>query len=76
MKKKRGGHSYRLDLIKWDSVEMTRQAVKEAPLYDSTKSLNREQEIGLFHHYGRTGYWPAPAAKRPLRSKATRVAVQ
>jgi hypothetical protein len=40
------------------NVAMTRQSVKGAPVYDSTKSLDREQEIGIFHHYGRTGYWP------------------
>jgi hypothetical protein len=40
------------------NVAMTRQAMKGAPIYDSARSLNREQEISIFHHYGRTGYWP------------------
>jgi hypothetical protein len=40
------------------NVAMTRQALKDAPIYDSTTALNRDQEISIFHHYGREGYWP------------------
>jgi hypothetical protein len=36
---------------------MTRQAVKDAPLYDAAVSLNRVQEMGIHQHYGRPGYW-------------------
>jgi PRC-barrel domain len=39
------------------SVTMTRQAVKDAPLYDAAVSLNRVQEMGIHQHYGRPGYW-------------------
>jgi hypothetical protein len=38
------------------SVTMTRQAVKDAPLYDAAVSLNRVQEMGIHQHYGRPGY--------------------
>ena len=39
------------------SVNLTRQAVKNAPSYDSTEQLNREQEKDIYKHYGRRGYW-------------------
>ena len=39
------------------SVNLTRQAVKDAPPYDSAVPLDRNQEIGLHKHYKRTGYW-------------------
>jgi sporulation protein YlmC with PRC-barrel domain len=39
------------------SVDLTRQAVKDAPEYDSTAALNREQELHVHKHYGRIGYW-------------------
>ena len=39
------------------SVNLTRQAVKDAPPYDSAVPLDRNQEIGLHKHYKRAGYW-------------------
>ena len=39
------------------SVNVTRQAVKQAPAYDSSVPPSREQEIGLHQHHGRAGYW-------------------
>ncbi len=39
------------------SVNLTRQAIKDAPPYNSAEQLNREQELDIFKHYGRTGYW-------------------
>jgi hypothetical protein len=39
------------------SVNLTRQAVKDAPPYNSAALLNREQELAIFKHYGLTGYW-------------------
>ncbi len=39
------------------SVSLTRQAVKDAPPYDSAVPLDRDQEIGIFKHHGRPGYW-------------------
>ncbi len=39
------------------SVDLTRQAVKEAPAYDSAEPLDRQREIAIYKHYGRPGYW-------------------
>ena len=47
------------------SVNLTRQALKDAPPYDSAVSLDREQEALIHEHYARAGYW-ATEAKRQL----------
>jgi sporulation protein YlmC with PRC-barrel domain len=39
------------------SINLTRQAVQDAPPYDPTVQLDREQEIDIFKHYGHPGYW-------------------
>jgi hypothetical protein len=39
------------------SVNLTRQAVKDAPPYDAAVQLDRDQELGIYKHYGRPGYW-------------------
>lgn len=39
------------------SVKLTRQAVKDAPVFDPTGTLTREDETRLHEHYGRSGYW-------------------
>ena len=39
------------------SVNLTRQAVKDAPPYDSTALLNRKKEESIFEHYGHIPYW-------------------
>jgi hypothetical protein len=41
------------------SVNVTRQAVKDAPPFDSTTDLDRKREISLYEHHGRPGYWAA-----------------
>lgn len=38
-------------------VSLTRQAVKDAPAYDSSVPLDRDEEAGLHKHYERAGYW-------------------
>lgn len=38
-------------------VDMTRQQVKDAPIFDPAISLSREHEKELHRHYGRNGYW-------------------
>ena len=43
------------------SVNVTRQAVKDAPPYDAVAHLDRQQEMGLHEHYGRPGYWTTGA---------------
>ena len=39
------------------TVHLTRESVKTAPDFDSTRELNRERETGLYHHDKRHGYW-------------------
>jgi len=39
------------------SINLTRQAVKDAPPYDPAAQLERKQEAGIYEHYGRPGYW-------------------
>jgi len=45
------------------SVDLTRQAVKDAPPYDSAAHLDREQEQAMHEHYGRPGYWATEASQ-------------
>ena len=55
------------------SVDLTRQAVKDAPPYDSAAQLDRQQEQGIYEHYGRPGYWSGKATRgadaRPAKVK-------
>lgn len=50
-----------IEAVSWSdakvSVDLTRQAVKDAPLYDSAAQLDRQQEQAIYQHYGRPGYW-------------------
>jgi hypothetical protein len=39
------------------SVNLTRQAVKDAPQFNSAEQLNREQELSIYKHYGVPDYW-------------------
>ena len=47
--------------VRWSdesvAVNLTQQSVKSAPPYDSSAPPSREQEIHLFRHHGRAGYW-------------------
>ena len=42
------------------SVDLSRGAIKSAPLYDPTVEWNRDMEFYLYRHYGRSHYWPSP----------------
>jgi len=46
------------------AVDLTRDALKQAPWFDSALPLDREMEIAVYKHYGRAGYWSggAPSA--------------
>jgi sporulation protein YlmC with PRC-barrel domain len=50
-----------IDGVNWAdrtvSVKLTRQAVEDAPAYDSDTKLARVDEARLYEHYGRSGYW-------------------
>ena len=39
------------------AVDLTRDALKQAPWYDPAVPLSRELEIAVYKHYGRAGYW-------------------
>ena len=69
-----GGHDVLIepewiDDINWSEskvvVDLSRQAVKDSPTYDSAKPLTRELETGICRHYGRKGYWPREAGHAP-----------
>ncbi|MEO7127552.1 MAG: PRC-barrel domain-containing protein [Rhodoferax sp.] len=48
------------------SVDLTRQAIKDAPTYDANALPNREQERALFEHYGRPDHSNAVAPQSPV----------
>jgi sporulation protein YlmC with PRC-barrel domain len=39
------------------SIDLDRQAIKDAPAYDDDAPLERNSEGSLYSHYGRHGYW-------------------
>jgi len=39
------------------SINLTREAIKGSPPYDSAGSLQRHEEASLYNHYQRAGYW-------------------
>lgn len=51
------------------SVNLTRQAVKDAPPYDSATQMDRDQEMGIFKHYGRPGYWTEDVKRTAEKSR-------
>lgn len=70
-----GGHSVLIspnwiESIGWaDSkvfVNLSRQAIKSSPAFDSTAELNRRHEADLYEHYQRSAYWE----KEPSRDIA------
>ncbi len=56
-----------IDQVNWSdskvSVNMTRQAIKDAPAYEPAAPLDRARETSLHEHHGRIGYW-ADAGRR------------
>ena len=41
------------------AVDLTRDAIKQAPEYDEDKPITRDYEIELFRHYSKQDYWSA-----------------
>ena len=39
------------------SIDLTRQAIKNAPIYDSAAHLDRDYESVVYKRDGRAGYW-------------------
>jgi hypothetical protein len=52
------------------SLDMTRDVIKSAPHFEGIEDFDREQEISLFEHYGRKGYWPASLVTSTASHKA------
>ena len=54
--------------VSWSQSKVTtslnRQAIKDAPAYDPDVMLERADEIGIYKHYGRAGYWSEGAPRR------------
>lgn len=50
-----------IEAVNWSdrsvTVSISRQAVKDAPAYDSQAAMSREDEDRLYQHYGHAGYW-------------------
>lgn len=46
------------------AVDLTRDALKQAPWYDSAAPLGRDMEIAVYKHYGRAGYWSDAAPRQ------------
>jgi sporulation protein YlmC with PRC-barrel domain len=46
------------------SVDLTRQAVKDAPPYESAAKLDRQLEEAVHEHYNRPGYWTSTGSRR------------
>ncbi len=44
------------------SINLSRESVKGAPVYDPDAIWSRELDRNLYRHYGRTGYWAGSAA--------------
>ncbi len=46
-----------IENISWSdklaSVDLSQQAIKDAPPYNETRQLDRAQEIAIYAHYGR-----------------------
>ena len=39
------------------SVDLSRESVKAAPLYEPDTAWSRQSDLDLYGHYGRAGYW-------------------
>jgi hypothetical protein len=48
------------------ACKLTRQQIHDSPLFDSQKTVSRQQEESLSKHYGWTPYWVTPMAAFPL----------
>lgn len=50
-----------IDNVNWAeknvAIHLTRKAIQDAPPYDPSRQPERSHEAGLYHHYGRDGYW-------------------
>jgi len=58
-----------IDDVSWPdhavSIDLSRQAIQDAPAYNSSAQLNRRMEQKLYEHYERTGYWSEDKTSAP-----------
>jgi len=63
-----------IDKVSWStqsvSIDLTKQAIKDAPAYNSSAQLNRRLEQKLYQHYGRSGYWSEDLSKESTAEHA------
>ncbi len=53
-------------------VDLSRESIKSAPLYDPALDWPRAQELDLYRHHGRSGYWADARADDKVDEKAGR----
>jgi len=53
------------------TVNLTRAAVKAAPIFDSAAHLDREMEMDVYLHYGRPGYWASELKRQAAKVQRT-----
>jgi hypothetical protein len=46
------------------TVDLSRDAIKNAPPYNADTHWGRDQDLSLYRHHGRSGYWARDAAAR------------
>lgn len=51
------------------TVNLSRQAVKDAPPYDPLAELDRARELGIYRHYGLPAYWADEAKQEAALSR-------
>jgi hypothetical protein len=39
------------------TIDLDRQAIKDAPAYDEGALIDRDAEMRIYNHYCRNGYW-------------------
>jgi hypothetical protein len=54
-----------IERVSWSEkqvvVDLTREAIRQAPEYAEAPSLTRDEEVALHRHYRRPGYWQVEA---------------
>lgn len=51
------------------TIDLNRLALQDAPPYDSSVPLDRDQELRIFKHYGRASYWESEATPSTAESR-------
>ncbi|HXS12465.1 MAG TPA: hypothetical protein VN734_07170 [Acidobacteriaceae bacterium] len=58
------------------AIDAIRQSLKDAPHYDPAMPLRRDQEMDLYQHHGRAGYWTAEEKREDLEFRTTNPSLQ